>query len=255
MLHEAMREAGLEKIKRADDEDPTRTQPRSKKYARRREEPAEDTKILEAPREEPMELIDDQPNDHVSHDHIDTNMTDVPDSTNFFEEVNADPEIGAGLEVDWDAEDLNDDIEDHVMSPMMDVLQCLGVSAGDAANFCADVMVNSPKRPTQYGHACNPTFVKVYGQGNIVNASHGVRRNLNVNGLRAFDLRTFKPNGEAWDFNKSSDRREARRYVEEEKPTWVIGCPACTFFSSWNQSMNHRKMDPDVVEKLRREAV
>ena len=95
----------------------------------------------------------------------------------------------------------------------------------------------------------------VYGQGNIVNASHGARRDLNVNGLCAFDLRTCKPNGESLDFNKSSDRAEARRYVEEAKPTWVIGCPPCTFFSHWNQAMNHRKMDPSRVEELRKEAV
>ena len=73
--------------------------------------------------------------------------------------------------------------------------------------------------------------------------------------MRAFDLRTCKPNGVAWDFNKPSDRQEARKYVEEEKPTWVIGCPPCTFFSNWKQSMIHRKVDPDVVEKLRKEAV
>jgi hypothetical protein len=253
-LYEAMRDAGLEKIKRADDEAPTRTQTRSKKHAQQREEPPEEVKVLEAPKADHMELIDDQPGDHVQDDHIDDfHMAEMPDSTNFFEVVNADPELGAG--VDWDVEDLADGGEDHVMSPMMDVLQCLGVSAGDSANFCANVLRESPMRPTQYGPDYNPTFFEVYGQGNIVRASHGVRRNLNINGMRAFDLRTCKPNGEVWDFNKSADRREARRYVEDEKPTWVIGCPPCTFFSSWNQSMNHRKMDPVVVEKLRKEAV
>ena len=36
---------------------------------------------------------------------------------------------------------------------------------------------------------------------------------------------------------------------------WVIGCPPCTFFSAWNQGINHRKMSPERVETLRREAV
>ena len=36
---------------------------------------------------------------------------------------------------------------------------------------------------------------------------------LDVQGLRAFDLRTFKPNGEVWDFTKSSDQKQARQYV------------------------------------------
>lgn len=144
--------------------------------------------------------------------------------------------LGAGLEVDWDADDLAHEGEDHMMSPMMDVLQCVSVSAADSANFCAQVLRESPKQPTQLGPAYNLTFMEVYGQGNIVKASHGVRRNLNVDGLRAFDVRTYKPSGEAWDFNKSSDRREARRYVKEEKPTWVIGSPPCTFsLSGTNQ--------------------
>ena len=250
-LYEAMREAGVEKIKRADEEGLSRTQTRAKQHAQQREELPDDTRLVEAPKEAPMELVDDQHDDHAE-DHIELNMADVPDSTNFFEEVDADVELGGG--VDWNVEDLAVE-EDHVMSPMMDVLQCLGVSAGDSANYCAQVLKNSPKKTTQFGPAYNPTFFEMYGQGNIVKASHGVRRNLNINGLRAFDLRTCKPSGEAWDFNKSADRREARRYVEEEKPTWVIGCPPCTFFSSWNQSMNHRKMDPEVVEKLRKEAV
>ena len=31
--------------------------------------------------------------------------------------------------------------------------------------------------------------------------------------------------------------------------------PAMYIFSCWNQEMNHRKMNPDLVEELRREAV
>ena len=78
---------------------------------------------------------------------------------------------------------------------------------------------------------------------------------LDMNCMNAFDLRTNNPSGEAWDFNKSADRAEARGYVEEMKSTWVIGSPACTVFSLGNQAMNHRKMDPAVVEKRRKEAV
>ena len=245
-LYEAMRDAGLEKIQRADDEAPARTQTKAKRHAQQREDLPEEPKPAEAPTAAPMELIDDQPHDNEDHIEI-----DVEDTTNFFEEVNAEPPI----DVDWSGEDLIDHDEDHVMSPIMDVLQCLGVSAADSANFCAQVIRDSPKKPMQFGAVYNPTLVEMYGQGNVVKASHGVRRNLNVHGMKAFDLRTTKPSGEAWDFNKSADRAEARRYVEEMKPTWVIGCPPCTFFSLWNQAMNHRKMDPAVVEKRRKEAV
>ena len=107
----------------------------------------------------------------------------------------------------------------------------------------------------QFGDDYNPTLMEVYGKGNIVAASHGNRRSLNVDGPRAFDLRTLKPNGEAWDFSKSSDRRLAKQMIEDEKPTWLIGSPPCTFFSAWKQGINYKRMSPEKVESLRREAV
>ena len=80
-------------------------------------------------------------------------------------------------------------------------------------------------------------------------------RNLNVNGLNALDLRTAKPNGAPWDFSNAFDRALARTMLEEQKPTWVVGSPPCTFFSAWNQGINHKRMDSKKVEALRREAV
>ena len=97
-LHEAMREAGLEKIERADDEAPTRTQTRSKSCLKKQiKELPEETKILEAPEADHMELLDDPPDVPIADDHTDLNMADVPGSTNFFEEVDADPDLG----LDW----------------------------------------------------------------------------------------------------------------------------------------------------------
>ena len=124
-----------------------------------------------------------------------------------------------------------DSSDDHVMSPTMDILQCLGVDVVDSANYCSKVIRDVPVCATRFGETYNPTFFEVYGQGNILRAPHGGRRNLNLNGLRAIDLRTMKPRGEPWDFNKASNRREARKYVEEEKPTWLIGSPMYLFLS------------------------
>ena len=107
-----MREAGLEKIQRADDEDPSRTKTRAKRHGQQREELPDDTKVLEAPSSAPMELIDDQPGDDGRDDIGEFNMADVPDSTNFFEEVNADQ--GNSLEVDWNHEDITDNGDEHV---------------------------------------------------------------------------------------------------------------------------------------------
>ena len=156
-------------------------------------------------------------------------MNDEPDAmrdtSDLYQEVNDD--LDNAIEVEYDGPDLENsyEAEDHIMSPMMDVLQTLGVSAADSANYCVQAIKDRPRRTVQYGEPYKPTFFEVYGQGNIVQASHGCRRNLNVNGLRAFDLRTCKPDRQAWDFTKASDRREARRYVEEDKPQWLIGCP------------------------------
>ena len=73
--------------------------------------------------------------------------------------------------------------EDHEMVAMMDVLQTLGVEPDDANRFSAKIMRirNQP---------INPSFVEMYGCGSIVTAANTVLRNINVNGLAAFDLRT-----------------------------------------------------------------
>ena len=101
----------------------------------------------------------------------------------------------------------------------------------------------------------SPSFFEVYGHGNLIRAAHGCRRDLNVNGLKAMDLRTCKPNGERWDFSNYADRKLARFMVDTDKPTWLIGSPPCTFFSSWNQGINHRRMPAEKVEELRKRQV
>ena len=40
-----------------------------------------------------------------------------------------------------------------------------------------------------------PSFMEIYGRGKILEAAHGCRRNLNIHGLDALDLRTCKPDG------------------------------------------------------------
>ena len=52
------------------------------------------------------------------------------------------------------------------------------------------------------------TFTEIFGRGSMVQEANRHRGNLNVQGLRAMDLRTMKPSGDSWDF----DRREDRRY-------------------------------------------
>ena len=65
-----------------------------------------------------------------------------------------------------------------------------------------------------------PSFVELYGRGSILEAAHGCRRNLNIDGLAALDLRTAKPDGTPWNFDKASDRRLAMDLVRDNEPTW-----------------------------------
>ena len=172
----------------------------------------------------------------------DLHMADVEDSYEFYKEVDAaDDEL-------MDNSQLNDDLGsgDHEMVALMDILQTLGVGPVEANRYSARIMRISAK-------PLNPTFVEMYGCGNIVHAANHVLRDLNVKGLCAFDLRTSRPDGEPWDFSRKSDRQEALRYVKEQKPSWIVGSPPCTAFSRL-QGLNFPKMDPLKVKRILKEA-
>ena len=246
-IYDALRADGADKVKRADMADESRTQTKSRR------------KRLDQPNPDDMDAqptaLDDAPTEPMAEDplertpHVNEPEDNIVDDThNFYQEVDE------ALEVEWDGPDITDLEDEHMMTSMVDVLQTLGVSPGDATMFAVGAVKNTPKQPSMYG-TYQPTMFELYGHGTLVNASHGCRRNLNVNGLHALDLRTQKPDGEPWDFSKSSDRQLAKSMVIELKPTWVIGSPPCTFFSAWNQGINHRKMDPARVEALRKEAI
>ena len=171
----------------------------------------------------------------------DLHMADMDDTYEFYKEVDedfmGDPEPSDGYV---------DESEDHEMIALMDVLQTLGVGPEEANRYSSKIMRISSQ-------PLNPTFVEMYGCGNIVQAANHVLRDLNVEGLNAFDLRTSKPNGAAWDFSRRGDRREALQYVKDKKPTWIIGSPPCTAFSRL-QGLNFPKMDPVKVERMLKEA-
>ena len=97
--------------------------------------------------------------------------------------------------------------------------------------------------------------MELYGQGRIIEASSGCRRNLNIQGLAALDLRTHKPDGSPWDFNLASDRQLALQLLDELKPVWVIGSPPCTAFSKLNLNLNFPKMPPEKVKEKVAEGV
>ena len=122
-LYREMREAGVEKLQRADLEDSTRTKTQSKRSKRKVEEPSEVVDAPMEPLDDPIipEVSTERPND----DEPDA-MRDDFDTTNFHEEVDAGFGDDNNLEVDYDGDDIIDPA-DHVMTQIMDVLQTLGV--------------------------------------------------------------------------------------------------------------------------------
>ena len=186
----------------------------------------------ETPRDLPMEVEELEQDDLPTIGGDEAEPMDRDDTTDFFKEVDAAMEEPMG--------------EDHEMIAMMDVLQTLGVEPDEANRFSAKIMRIS-------NQPMNPTFVEMYGCGNIVTAANTVLRNLNVGGLAAFDLRTSKPSGVPWDFCKKSDRMEALKYVKDKKPTWIIGSPPCTAFSRL-QGLNFPKMNPERVAQIMKAA-
>ena len=93
------------------------------------------------------------------------------------------------------------------------------------------------------------TFAEVYGGGAIVECANKARRNLNLKGLRALDLRTMKDDGTPWNFTLRADRKLARELLDKDDPDWLVGSPPCTAFSIWNYAMNYPKMDRDKVQR------
>ena len=85
--------------------------------------------------------------------------------------------------------------------------------------------------------------------GGLIAEANKQRCSLNVEGLRAFDLRTNKPDGSPWNFNVRADRRLAREMIHADEPEWIIGSPPCTAFCIWNGQMSYRKMPVEKVKQ------
>ena len=97
------------------------------------------------------------------------------------------------------------------------------------------------------GNTGATNFMEMYGQSTIVSEANRAQRSLNCEGLRAFDLRTIKPDGCPWNLDKHEDRKLARQMIADDDPEWIVGSPPCTAFSVWKRQMNDRKMPVDKV--------
>ena len=172
--YEAMRKDGVDKVKRAELDDPSRNASRAKRQVDGADQAEAMPNLNDAP-QVPLPSMDDvvatdTPNDEPTN-------VEVDDTYNFHEEVDAD--LGADIDVDWDGGDLHDPSNDHMMASLIDVLQSVGVSVGDAVSYAVTVVKDRvPISVVSTEHSYNPTFFEVYGQGHIMKASHGCRRKL-----------------------------------------------------------------------------
>ena len=209
---------------------------------------------------------------HEDQEEHDLFMPDSDDETDFYKIVNDDIEMQENADAlnQTPTEDtpttnaVNIDFEhEHATIALLDVLQLNGVSPVTAANYAASLARNRPRFENLHRRMVNakrfiasltdrsPTFMELYGRGKLIEAAHGCRRNLNLHGLDALDLRTCMDDGTPWDFNNAAHRRKARHMVETLKPTWLIGSPPCTAFTKLNWAWNYKKMDPaDVQAKI-----
>ena len=83
----------------------------------------------------------------------------------------------------------------HDCIALLDALQVAGVDGVQANRYVASIVREK----------C-PSVMEMYGGGSIINMANDERRDLNILGKSALDLRTRKPNEEPWGFSKSEYR-------------------------------------------------
>ena len=86
--------------------------------------------------------------------------------------------------------DLDDVVDKDDQDEVMTTLILAGANPEQARTYAAAVRGNSN---------VTPTFVEFYGRGNIMKEANKARRCLNVRGIHALDLHTFRPDGKTWD--------------------------------------------------------
>ena len=149
-----------------------------------------------------------------------------------------------------DSDNGDDDMADVIeASEMMNALLGAGVADHEAKKFIASLSTSSEKQLISDSRKRPVTFMEVYGRGAICNEALKQRRNLNLVGLNALDLRTHKPDGSTWNFNLRKDRVLARQMIDQKDPDWIIGSPPCTAFALWNRGINYKKMPAEEVRK------
>ena len=100
------------------------------------------------------------------------------------------------------------------------VFMTCGASAVDARRAAVRMGRNVAPAVHVKGLSEKQSFMEIFGRGSIIDMANRKRRDINVTGLDALDMRTLKTNGVPWFFSLKADRAEAMRLVEECNPTW-----------------------------------
>ena len=72
-----------------------------------------------------------------------------------------------------------------------DFLMVNALIAAGVDRTCAELHTNTVRAIQD-----RTSFIEVYGRGHIMARANGPRRSLNITGLNALDLRTYRANGE-----------------------------------------------------------
>ena len=106
----------------------------------------------------------------------------------------------------WDPQSFRDDEQfelDSLYNPGSSDEAMEGIAVPDSDEMLDTLMMMGVSLPEAQARACAmrssrpaATFTEVYGGGAIVKCANKARRDLNIVSLRAFDLRTFKPDGQ-----------------------------------------------------------
>ena len=95
------------------------------------------------------------------------------------------------------------DEHDHPIN-LIQTLMAYGVERREAYNAVGRLVMNMTP--------C--TFHGIYGRGAIVNEANAARRDMNIKGLRTFDLRVVRDDGMHWDLTIAKHRAEAFKIIQ-----------------------------------------
>ena len=133
-------------------------------------------------------------------------------------------------------EELDEDARRRVKAKDRDIMELVRELGGNSSTY-----------QRERGRALRAVVSEIYSTPRVTAAAK-MLPSLGILPGFALDLTTADEHGHPWDFDLAECREKARRKVIEERPLFLIGSPACTAFSSW-QNVNEQRRDPLEVRR------